>query len=95
METEKPLSQFFAAIKNDYRISSTHISVFAALLHFRIDRGFTNPIHAYSIDIMQIAKISAPKTYRRCMQDLSAYGYLRYEPSLKKNKASRIFLPET
>jgi len=95
METEKPLSQFFAAIKNDYRVSSTYIGVFAALLQFRMDRGFTNPIHAFSADIMKIAKISAPKTYRRCMQNLSAYGYLRYEPSLKKNQASKIFLSET
>lgn len=94
METEKPLSTFFRAIQNDYRISSTHISVFAALLYYREDRGFTNPIHAYSTDIMKIAKLSAARTYRKCVKELSDYGYLRYEPSFKKNKASRIFMPE-
>ena len=92
METEKPLSQFFAAIKNDYRISSTHIGIFAALLHFWMDRGFCNPIRAYSHDIMPIAKISALRTYCRCMRELNDYGYLRYEPSKKKNQASRIYL---
>jgi len=91
---EKPLSAFFAAIANDYRISSTHISVFAALLHHRNDKGFTNPIYAYSADIMKIAKLSAAKTYRKCVRELSDYGYLRYEPSFKKNKASKIFFKD-
>lgn len=91
---EKSLSSFFAAIANDYRISSTHISVFAALLHYRNDKGFTNPVYAYSADIMKIAKLSAAKTYRKCVRELSDYGYLRYEPSFKKNKASRIYLPD-
>lgn len=43
---------------------------------------------------MTIAKLSAAKTYRKCVKELSEYGYLRYEPSLKKNQASRIYLPE-
>ena len=65
-----------------------------ALLKFRIDRGFANPIHAYSAEIMEIAKISAAKTYRRCVRDMSDYGYLRYEPSFKKNRPSTIYFIE-
>jgi len=95
MDTAKPFSIFFAAIENDYRISSTHIGVFAALLHYRMNKGCANPIHAFSADIMKIAKISAAKTYRKCMQDMDAYGYLRYEPSFKKNKASTIYFNDT
>jgi hypothetical protein len=94
MQSEKPLLHFFASISNDYRISSTHICVFAALLYYRAVRGFSNPVFAYSADIMSIAKLSAPKTYRKCIKDLSEYGYLRYVPSLKKNQASRIYFPE-
>lgn len=94
MGTEKPFLNFFAAISNDYRISSTHISVFAALLYYRFEKGFSNPVCAYSADIMPLAKLSAAKTYRKCVKDLSDYGYLRYVPSLKKNQASRIYLPE-
>lgn len=95
MDIQKPFSDFFAAISNDYRISSTHIGIFAALLHYKLEKGFTNPIHAFSADIMEIAKISAPKTYRKCMQDMSAYGYLRYEPSFKKNQPSKIYFNDT
>lgn len=95
MDTQEPLSNFFTAIKNDYRISSTHIGVFAALLHYRMEKDFINPIQAYSTDIMKIAKISAAKTYRKCMQDMNEYGYLRYEPSFKKNQASKIYFNDT
>ncbi|KGO95043.1 hypothetical protein [Flavobacterium subsaxonicum] len=95
MDIQKPLSDFFAAIKNDYRVSSTHIGIFAALLHYKMDRGFTNPIQAFSYEIMELAKISAPKTYRKCLKDLDAYGYLRYEPSFKKNQASKIYISDT
>jgi len=94
MGTVKPLLDFFTAISNDHRISSTHISVFAALLYYKFSKGFSNPVYAYSADILPIAKLSAAKTYRKCVRDLSDYGYLRYEPSYKKNQASRIYLPE-
>jgi len=94
MGTEKPFLDFFTAISNDHRISSTHISVFAALLYYKFGKGFPDPVSAYSADIMPIAKLSAAKTYRKCVRELSDYGYLRYVPSLKKNQASRIYLPE-
>jgi hypothetical protein len=54
METLKPLSDFFKAIKKDYHISITHIGIYAALLQFRADRGFINPIQVYSYEIMEI-----------------------------------------
>lgn len=85
-----PLSVFLRGSLNDYRISSTHIGVFAALVQYSADRGHINPYRAYSYEIMKIARISSLKTYSRCMQDLHAYGYLNYEPSKKKNLASRI-----
>lgn len=88
-----PLSAFFGKSIDDHRISTTHIGIFAALVQYGADRGFPNPIRAFSHEIMKIAKISALRTYSRCMHDLSNYGYLIYEPSKKKNKASRIYLP--
>jgi hypothetical protein len=82
-----PLSAFLQGSLNDYRISSTHI---AALVHYSADRGHINPYRAYSHEIMKIAKVSSLKTYSRCMHELAAYGYLKYEPSKKKNLASLI-----
>lgn len=92
MEALNPLSQFFSAIAQDYRISSTHICVYAALLQFSLDKGAVNPIEAFSYEIMHIAKISARYTYNKCVRELNDYGYIRYEPSFKNNQGSKIYL---
>jgi hypothetical protein len=91
MELLKPLSDFFKAIENDYRISITHIGIYVALLQFRVDKGFVNPIQAYRYQIMDIAKISSPKTYYKCMRELNEYGYIEYKPTRKRNQGSRIY----
>jgi len=94
MSVLEPLTVFFERTRNDQRISNTHIGVFAALLQYRLERGFCNPIDTNSLEIMAIAKISALKTYYRCLKDMSDYGYLRYVPSKKKNRASKIYFSD-
>lgn len=88
------LSEFFTSIENDGRISITHIGVYAALLQYRIESGFGNPIHVFSHQIMAIAKISAAATYRKCVKDLNEFGYIKYVPSFKNNQASKIYFME-
>src|SRR4051812_46308301 len=95
METLKPLSQFFSAIEKDYRISSTHIGIFAALLIYRLDKGFINPIDVVGQEIMRIAKISSPTTYHKCIRELNEYGYIIYKPSFKKSVTSKIYFIDT
>lgn len=94
MDELKPLSDFFQAIQDDGRISVTHIGIYAALLQYRIDNGFNNPIQVFSREIMRIAKISASMTYHKCIKQLNEYGYLRYIPSYKRNQGSKIFFIE-
>ncbi|MEP6803947.1 MAG: hypothetical protein ABI892_05465 [Flavobacterium sp.] len=91
MERLKLLSVFFESIENDFRIGSTHIAVFAALVEFWAQKEMINPIQAYSIEIQKIAKIFSPKTYHKCMRDLDNYGYLIYVPTKNKNKRSSIY----
>lgn len=91
MNSLKPLSDFFSAIQHDGRVSITHIGLYAALLRYWEENGFAIPMTAYSHQIMEIAKISTT-TYHRCVRELDEYGYIRYEPSFKKNKASRIYI---
>ncbi|MCV9926320.1 hypothetical protein OIU83_01545 [Flavobacterium sp. LS1R49] len=91
MEPLKPLSDFFEAIKKDERISIVHIGLYAALLQFRADNGFINPILVYRSEIIAIAKIYSPKTYHKCMRQLNEYGYIRYEPTHNKYKRSKIY----
>jgi len=92
MEPLSPLCRFFAAIQKDGRISITHIGVFAALLESWLENGAQNPLYAYSHEIMKVAKISAQRTYHRCIRDLHDFGYVRYEPSFKRNVRSKVFL---
>ena len=91
MELMKPLSDFFRAIATDYRISITHIGIYVALLQFRLDKGFINPIQVYRYQIMDIAKISSPKTYYKCMRELNEYGYIKYVSTRKRNQGSTIY----
>ncbi|WP_179415557.1 hypothetical protein HDF19_00090 [Mucilaginibacter sp. E4BP6] len=87
----KPLWVFFERVSHDPRIGSTHIGLFAALVHYWQGHSFINPIPAYCIDILPVAKMSA-NTYHKCMRDLHDFGYIRYEPSFKRNSPSHIFL---
>jgi len=91
MESLNLLTAFFQSIEKDFRIGSTHIAVFAALVEFWIQKGMMNPVRAYSIEIQKIAKIISPKTYHKCMRELNEYGYLIYVPTKNKNKRSSVY----
>jgi hypothetical protein len=91
METLKPLSDFFKAIEKDCRIGTTHIAIYVALLQYRVDKGFINPIQVFRHEVTPIAKVSSAYTYHKCIRELSEYGYIKYEPSFKKTQGSRIY----
>lgn len=93
MDALQPLSDFFLAIERDPRISITHIGVYAALLQYWKQHQYENPMQVFSYEIMRIAKISASATYHKCIRDLNEYGYIRYEPSFKRNQGSKIYFP--
>lgn len=92
MDVLQPLSDFFTAIERDPRISITHIGIYAALLQYWQANQYINPIQAFSYEIMRIAKISASATYHKSIRDLSAFGYIKYEPSFKRNQGSKVYL---
>ncbi|MCW3106879.1 MAG: hypothetical protein JWQ09_1385 [Segetibacter sp.] len=92
MEQLKLLSEFFTAIENDPRISITHIGIYVALLQYWKNHNYCNPVHAYSHQIMQLAKISGRATYHKIIKDLSEYGYIKYVPSFKRNQASKVYM---
>ena len=89
MEQLTPLSEFFSAIENDPRISITHIGIYAALLQYWKKQNYDNPVQAYSHEIMSLAKISRA-TYQKIINDLSDYGYIKYDGSFKRNQPSKF-----
>ncbi len=92
MEQLKPLSEFFTAIENDPRISITHIGIYAALLQYWKKHNYINPVHAYSWEIMQLAKITGRATYHKIIKDLNEFGYIKYEPSFKRGQRSKMYI---
>ena len=93
MSKIKPLSDFFTAISKDYRISITHIGIYAALLQYWDEHDCESPIQVFSYEIMTLAKISGSATYHKCIKELNEYGYIKYLPSYKRNEGSKIYLP--
>ena len=85
-------SEFFTAIANDPRIGSTHISIYMALLQYWKEHQYATPFYVFSRDIMRIAKVSASATYHKTIWDLNNFGYIRYEPSFKRNQGSKIHI---
>src|SRR5437867_444342 len=94
MEQLQSLSKFFAAIENDPRISITHIGIYAALLQYWKKHEYNNPVQVQSREIMELAKISGRATYFKVIKGLNEYGYIRYEPSFKRNQRSKVYLIE-
>jgi hypothetical protein len=92
MEQIQHLSEFFEAINKDPKIGPIHIGLYAALLHFYVINGYTNPICAYSYEIMKLVKVSGRCTYVKCINELAEWGYLSYHPTRKRMERSLIYL---
>ena len=88
----KQFSGFFEAIADDPRINTTHVCLYMALLQYWKEQDFVCPVHVFSHGIMQRAKILSSATYHRSIRDLHNFGYIRYEPSYKKNQGSKIYM---
>lgn len=68
------LTNFFKAIEDDPRISSTHISLYLALLQQWHNSGEANHFIIKRNSIMRIAKISARCTYNKYINNLQDFG---------------------
>jgi hypothetical protein len=92
MEEVKELTRFYNAIQNDARIGSSHISLYMALFQLYNLNGFKNPIDIYRKGVMRIAKIRGIATFHKCINDLTAFGYIEYLPSYDSAKLSQVNL---
>jgi hypothetical protein len=92
MELFPPLTEFYEAIEEDVRISTTHISLYIALLQQWNINGGTNPVAIIRSNIMKAAKINARYTYNKCMNNLQEFGYITYLPSTNPFTCSTVYL---
>ena len=72
----RELSSFFEAIRQDNRISTSHIALYMSLFECWNQNEFQNPVFIRTQQIMKSAKISGLATYHKCIKDLHAYGYI-------------------
>ena len=88
----KHLTAFFEKVSQDYDLNPTHISLYVALFqHWNYNR-FQNPICISRTEIMRISKIGSFATYHKCIKDLDAKGYIKYEPSYNPYKGSLVHI---
>ena len=90
----KELTSFYSAIRDDHRITTTHISLYMALFQLYNLNQLRNPVNINRKAIMELAKISGLATFHKCIKDLNDFGYILYKPSYNRSISSRVFLLE-
>lgn len=81
------MNAFFALVKKDTRLTSSHISLYIALFQYWNFNRFQNPFPVYRDNIMTLSKIGSKNTYHKCIKELHEAKYIYYHP------ASSKFLP--
>jgi hypothetical protein len=88
----KHLAGFFDRVAKDDRLGPLHVSMYVSLFQFWNASHFKNPISISRNELMRVSKISAKATYHKCIRELNAFGYLKYEPSFNPIRGSLIYL---
>jgi hypothetical protein len=86
------LQEFFAAIRDDPRIGTSHISLYAALFQLWSRQNFRYPMRVFSKELMPLCKIYGTATFHKSIRELHEYGYIRYVPSFDPLVGSSVFL---
>lgn len=88
----KHLTAFFERVSQDYDLNPTHISLYVSLFQSWNYNRFQNPVSICRGEIMRISKIASYATYHKCIKDLDAKGYIKYEPSFNPFKGSLVHI---
>jgi len=76
----------------DRRLKAHHISLYIALFRYWNENRFRNPFTIFRHEIMALSKIGSVTTYTRSLRDLTAWNYIRYEPSFDPQVGSKVHL---
>lgn len=86
------LTTFLESIKEDPRITRSHISLYVSLVSYWHTNNMKNPLCIFSREIMPACKISGIATYHRTIRELHEYGYIKYQPSFNHFLGSLVYL---
>lgn len=76
----------------DNRLSPWHISLYYALFHLWNHAKFPEYVSISRYEMMKASKIGSVNTYLKCLKELEAFGYLKYNPSRNPQKGSLVCL---
>lgn len=76
----------------DERLTPHHVSLYLALFQSWNLSHFRNPVSISRQQIMQVSRIGSVNTYSKCIKELDAWGYIRYEPSYNPLRGSKVHL---
>jgi hypothetical protein len=86
-------SRVIRRMGKDQRLSSTHISLCAALFAAWQKNGYANPFGITRKQLMVYSKIASVATYHKCIRELDEHGYIRYQPSFSPKQGSLVYWP--
>ncbi|MCU0359608.1 MAG: transcriptional regulator [Bacteroidia bacterium] len=76
----------------DKRLSPWHISLYYALFQSWNLAKFNNPVSISRSELMGASKIGSANTYTKCLRELDAWGYLKYNPSYNPHLGSLVYM---
>lgn len=82
----------FVNIRDDNRLSSSHICLYFALLMVWQEKGFSNPFSISRKLLISISKIGSLATYHKAIKDLEKFGYIKYTPNFNSFIGSSVSL---
>ncbi|OJW53218.1 MAG: hypothetical protein BGO55_06275 [Sphingobacteriales bacterium 50-39] len=74
----------------DPRVGAVHVSLYLALLRQWVENDFNDPVIIERERIMQLAKISSPRTYFKSIKNLDEFGYISYCPAHHRYMKSSV-----
>jgi len=88
----KHFKGWITLVAADDRLKSHHVSLYNALFYCWNTNRFRNPTTIFRNEIMALSKIGSNNTYIAGMRELTAWGYIRYEPSYNPQRGSKVHL---
>jgi hypothetical protein len=80
-------------MRSDSRLNATHVSLFTALFVHWQRNSFASPFAVTRKELMSFSKIASVATYHKCIRELDAFGYIRYQPSYHPKLGSQVYWP--
>jgi hypothetical protein len=77
-------------LSQDNRLTSSHVSLYLALLMIWEQNAFANSFTITRKQLMSISKIGSFVTYHKCIKQLEEFGYIKYIPNFNSFIGSQV-----